>query len=259
MSSGYSPRVVKEVSDLLYGQSCEVMKKFRDLYDSFFVSLQKNSQMSVKEVISTLRSYGSYAPVYDGEQKPFLLHKLKSLSDNASFCDVSDAVRDYCSFFNFNIFSHLVTSCGEEKDRSALSEYEEAFNKYARLKVFQCPSELADVSDSEEEQVLIIKLDKDFEGHEANQLIVLRKKICEIIGITFAKLCRVEPGEPDCLCLTFQIPHHVLENVLPLTRRQEETLVALHVLVFKSGEYVFESEVSESVSPTQNYKFSSRL
>ena len=250
-SSGHSPRAVKEVSDRLFIQSYEMMKRFGDLYDSFFVSLQKNVQMTAKDVVSKLRSYGSYTPIYDGEQKPFLRHKLKSLSDDASFCDVSDAVHDYCSFFNFDIFSHLVKFCGTEKDKSALSDYEEAFSKYAEQKVFQCPSELAKVSDSEQEQVLIVKLDKYYEDCEANQLIILRKKICDIIGVTFAKLCRVEPG---CLCLTFQIPCHVLENILPLKSQQEEMLLALHVLLFKSGDYMFESEVSKSCMHKLNYR-----
>ena len=108
--------------------------------------------------------------------------------------------------------------------------------------MYECPSQLGEISDSEQEKTLVVKIDKHYDDCSAYQVQLLKKKICDILGIKLMKLCRVESG---CLCLTFQLPHHVLQNILPLSSDQEEMLLKLHVLWLRSGDYLFESKVYE--------------
>ena len=217
------------------------MKKFANIFTSFFESLEKNGETSVRKVVSSLKLYGSYKPVYGGEEEPFLRDKLKSLPENPEFVDVSDIVLEYCSFFDYDLLSYLVEFFGSDKDNSDLGAYEKSFEEYAKRKVYECPSEVGEVSDSEQERTVVVKLDHHYEGCSLNTLINLRKKICDILSIKFMKLCRVERG---CICLTFQLPSHVLDAILPLTDQQKELLSSLHVLFIMSGDYVYESKVS---------------
>lgn len=238
-----SPSKRDQLEERLFLESEDMMKEFAELTSSFFESLEgleKKGEITVKKVVSQLRTYGSYTPVFKGQQEPYLRHRLESLPEDADFWDISDVVHEYCSFFNFDLFRFLVKRCGTVDDKHNLDAYEESFEEYAKRKVFECPSELGEISDDVQEGLLIVKLDKHYEDCVANQLTRLKKKICDILHVTLAKICRMEPG---CLCLTFQIPRHILQNVLPLTAEQQQMLVELHVLFLKSDDYVFESKV----------------
>lgn len=225
---------------MLVTESRDMMTRFADLFVSFFETLEKNKEITVKQVISKLKTYGSFTPIFKGDQEPFLRDRLKSLPTDSDFDDVSGVVVEYSSFFNFDLFRFLVNHCGSEQDKQNLAEYEKAFEEYIKRKVFECPSQLGEISDSDLEGTLLVKIDKHYDDCSAYQLQLLKKKICDVLHITLMKLCRVESG---CLCLTFQIPHHVLQNILPLSSDQEEMLVKLHVLSLKSGDYLFESKV----------------
>lgn len=224
----------------LVTESRDMMTRFAYLLASFFDMLEKNKEITVKQVISKLRMYGSFTPIFKGNQEPFLRDRLKSLPKDPDFDDVSEVVVEYSSFFNFDLFRFLVDHHGSEQHKLNLAEYEKEFDEYIKRKIFECPSQLGEISDSELEGTLVVKVDKHYDNCSAHQLPLLKKKICDILNITLMKLCRVQSG---CLCLTFQVPHHVLQSILPLSSDQEEMLVKHHVLSLKAVDYLFESKV----------------
>jgi hypothetical protein len=235
---GQSERERLEI--MLVTESRDMMTRFAGLVVSFFDNMLESKEITVKRVISKLRTYGSFTPIFKGNQESFLRDRLKSLPKDPDFDDVMEVVVEYSSFFNFDLFRFLVHHCGSEQDKLRLAKYEIEFDEYIKRKVFECPSQLGEISDSELEGTLVVKVDQHYDNCSAYQLQLLKKKICDVLHITLMKLCRVQSG---CLCLTFQIPHHVLQSILPLSSDQEEMLVKHHVLSLKAADYLFESKV----------------
>ena len=124
----------EQLEIILVTESRDMMTRFADLFVSFFDTLEKKQEITVKQVVSKLRTYGSFTPIFKGDQEPFLRHRLRSLPKDADFDDVSGIVVEYSSFFNFDLFRFLVSHCGTYEDKQNLAEYEKAFEVYIKRK-----------------------------------------------------------------------------------------------------------------------------
>jgi hypothetical protein len=223
----------------LYSESVHIAGAFGVMFNDFFQSI-KEREISVEEVVATLKAFGAFTPVYKGENQPLLREELNRLDlTRASIHSVRIIILDYCSFFNYKLFRFLVGAQGTAKDKQKLQQYEVEFNEYAKRRVFECPPELGKPSDKFNTNI-IIKLDDDYERCTLNQLKLLEADFCKILNITNLKLCRVAPG---CLQLTFQLPQFITEHIFPLSREQEEELLALHIVNVICGDYCLSAKV----------------
>jgi hypothetical protein len=227
----------------LYSESVDIAGAFGVMFNDFFQSINER-EISVEEVVATLKAFGAFTPTYKGENQPLLREELNSLDlTRASIHRVRLVILDYCSFFNYRLFRFLVGAKGTAKDKQKLQQYEAKFNEYAKRRVFECPPELGKPCDKFNTNI-IIKLDDHYEGCTLNQLKLLEADICRILNITNLKLCRVAPG---CLQLTFQLPQFITEQLFPLSRGQEGELLALHIVSVICGDYCFSAKVRYQV------------
>ena len=223
----------------LYSESCALMEKFVHLFTSFFQSMS-DRQVPIKKIISNLKAFGAFTPIYKGENQPLLKDELSKLKlETADMDDIMSTVTDYCSFFNYRLLSFLVEKHGTSDDKEQLEKYEKEFSDYAQRRVFECPSEFGDIN--KKFANLVVKLDDHYEQCTTKQLWLLEADLCKIFGVTNLNLRLLRPG---CLQLTFQLPFFVQEAIFPLSKEQEEKLLALHVLRVDCEEYHFSSQVS---------------
>ena len=223
----------------LLSESYTIMEKFVYMFTAFFQSLS-DQKISVKKIVANLKAFGAFAHVYKGDNQPLLRDELGKLElATADMDDVMSIVTDYCSFFNYRLLSFLVSRHGTQKDKELLEQYEKEFSEYANRRIFECPSKFGEMN--KKNPTLVVKLDHHYEQYSLNQLRLLEADLCKILGVSNLNLRQVQAG---CFQLTFQLPSFVQKAVFPLSQKQEEELVALHVLSVDSGDYHFISEVS---------------
>lgn len=219
----------------LYVESVDLTEKFGNIINTLFQSL-KEREIPIMDIIGVLKAFGTFTPLYKGENKPLLREELSSLNpDNADINEIKLVFLDYCSFFNFRLLAHLVKALGTPSDSKQLAQYEKEFNEYAKRRVFECPPAIGKPTNISHAN-MIIKLDDSYKECTLNQIKLLEGRFCTILNITDLKLCHTKPG---CLQLVFQLPWFVQEQVFPLSKEQEEKLVELGVLIFTCGEYSF--------------------
>ena len=229
----------------LYSDSCALMEKFVYLFTSFFQSMS-DRQISIKKIIANLKTFGAFTPIYKSENQPLLKDelsklKLETTDRDIDMDDIMSTVTDYCSFFNYRLLSFLVEKHGTLEDKKQLEKYEKEFSDYAQRRVFECPSEFGDMN--KKFANLIVKLDDHYEQCTVKQLWLFEADLCRIFGVTNLNLRLLKSG---CLQLTFQLPFFVQNAIFPLSKEQEEKLLALHVLRVDCEGYHFPPEVSAS-------------
>jgi hypothetical protein len=237
-STGMSSEDYEKLLTQLHSESVDIAGAFGVMFNDFFQSI-KEREISVEEVVATLKAFGAFTPVYKGKNQPLLREELNSLDlTRASIHSVRLIILDYCSFYNYRLFEFLVRAQGTPNDKQKLQQYEVEFNKYAQRRVFECPPELG--KPSEFNTNISIKLDDHYDGCTLIQLKLLEADFCRILNITNLKLCHAAPG---CLQLTFQLSQFITEQIFPLSGEQEEELLALHIVSVICGDYCLSAKV----------------
>ena len=210
----------------LYADSVNIMEKFQDLYSATTKSL-KDQEISVNEILCHLVGLGPLLPTFDDLKLPMFRRQFPALKTTKTVDDAMVIIGDYCSFFNFRMLAQIIDKLGTVQDKDNLSKYMEEFRVYGQRHVFECPCEVATISDNDAK--MFVKLDDTYENCTVQNLHLFVNKLWNILNIPFAtglKLCRIEPG---CLKLTFQLSYAILQDIFPLSREQEAALSSLGV------------------------------
>ena len=100
-------------------------------------------------------------------------------------------------------------------------------SEYAKRHVFECPSEVGTVTDSDAK--MFVTLDETYDNCSLSALHLFTRQLQVILKLSPGsgpKLCQIEPGS---LKLTFQLPFSVLQDIFPLSSEQEANLAGLDV------------------------------
>lgn len=218
----------------LSSESQEIMKKYYDLFCGFCQSLS-NRHFSLTELISYLRRLKAYDPVEDipqEQQKSVFEEHMQQLKNATSVDDVLDVVEKYCSFFNYDIIECMIMEYGTDHDKLKLERYIEEFNQYAKRRIYECPSDLANID--EESVKLHMKMDSKYEGYSLKALKEFQVYLCRVLNVSVhvLMLCRLDKG---CIELTFQIPSFIEDHIFPLSIHHMTELSALGVLSLSVG------------------------
>ena len=221
-----SEKEKQQLCNELYADSVDIMNKFQEFFSATTKSL-KERNVSVVAILCHLVGLGSLKPTFKDQDLPFRC-QLPGLKNAKSIDDVMFCIGDYCSFFNSQMLERIVDNLGTDQDKVNLSKYREEFREYAERHVFKCPSEVGKMS-KESHAEMFIKLDDTYENCTVGNLHVFVRKLQDILktsAISGLKLCHIEPG---CLKLTFQLPFSVLQDIFPLSSKQEANLAGLGV------------------------------
>ena len=220
----------------LYSESESIMNKFKDLFKATRQSLMKEG-VTVKDLLKPLDCLGSVQPIFKGSTLPVLGCQLPELRKSDNVDDAMSVISCYCSFFNYRIVEEIINNLGTEQDKTNLKNYQEEFSVYAQRHIFECPSELGDMSEIGHAN-MFVTLDATYEGYTISHLYAFVSNLQRVLKLPAVslRLCRIGPGS---LKMIFQLPHSVQQATFPLSSEQEEALSGLGVVQLSCGDYQF--------------------
>ena len=238
--SGLTQWQQQELRGRLWSESQEIMIKFQRLVSATIKSFQERC-VPLDDLVSHVMGLGAFDPMFKESQVPVFHHRFEELKAADTIAKVFMVLNNHFSFFNYHILENLIEKLGTEKDKERLKTYKEHFNKYAKRRIFECPSEFGTVSDVGYADI-IVKLDVEHEKFTVAEIELFCHKLSEIVHISSQGvlcLCQVDKG---CIELTFQVPSFVQQKIFPLSREQEIALEEEGVIKLKCGKYHFSSK-----------------
>ena len=218
----------------LYNESEDMMYKFQKLFSATIKSL-KDNKVTVKELSNHIGCLVVIEPVYEDSKLGQLRCELPNVE---TIDDVMAIVREYSSFFNYQILQNIIDNLGGEEERKNLATYLQEFAEYAKRKVYECPCEVGQLNETGRSN-MFVTLDKSYDKCTVSCLKNFERKLAEILNVSSVVLCRIAPGS---LQLIFQIPLAIQKTIFPLSSEQEVTLTKLGVDQLSSGEYHFAND-----------------
>ena len=226
----------RELHQKLYAESEDMMYKFQELFTLTTESLVVR-KVTAKTLAHHLECLGQLKPTFDDSGEPVFRHQFPELKKSESVDDAMSVVNKYCSFFNYRMLEHIIEKLGTEQDKSKLVEYKEDFAKYGERHVFECPSEVGEMSE-EGQANMFVTLDDSFDNCNVNHLSAFTSNLQKVLNISniTLRLCHIRPGS---LKLIFQLPLLVQQAIFHLSNDQEADLVFLGVMQLSCGDYQF--------------------
>ena len=233
----------EKLHQTLYGESANIIKKYQKLFSATTKSL-KDRKVRIPEILCHLVGLGPLTPTFDYSNLPSFGCQLPGLEKAENIDEVMLCIGHYCSFFYFEMLECIIDNLGTKRDKLNLSEYKEDFQKYAERHVFECPSEVGEMSEGHAS--IIVTLDDAYKNCSVSNLHLFVSNLQEVLNISSGsgfKLCRIEPGS---LKLIFQLPFCVIQAIFPLSSEQEAALTKMGIVQLSCGNYHFTNQIKVS-------------
>ena len=233
----------QELRGRLQFESQQIMMQFQELVSATIKSFKRRC-VPLDDLVSHVMTLGAFDPVFEESQVPVFYHYFKELKAADTIPKVFMVLNDHFSFFNYHVIEHIIKELGTEEDKAVLQKYKEHFTKYAERRIFECLPEFGPVSDADHADIFV-KVDSHHEKYTVAEIEKFRHKLSEILQISskgILRLCRVDKG---CFRLMFQVPSFVQHKIFPLSKGQEEALVAIGVIKVTCDQYQFLVNLSE--------------
>ena len=226
----------------LFAESEDMTYKFQQLFYETRKSLVVR-RISVDDLLEYLDCLGSVKPNFQGSDLPVLGCQLPELRKTESVNKAMSVISSYCSFFNYRIVEEIINNLGTERDKTNLKNYQEEFSVYAQRHIFECPSELGEMSEIGHAN-MFVTLDATYESYTVSHLYAFVSNLQRVLKVPAVslRLCRIGPGS---LKMIFQLPHSVQQVIFPLSSEQEEALSGLGVVQLSCGDYQFTRHETE--------------
>ena len=216
----------------------EINLKFYNLLSNFFKSL-KERNIPVDDLKTHLMVLEAFDD--DDQHQSAFNEQTEELEKASTINEVFKVIKVFCSFYNYGLIEHLINIVGSDEDKARFEEYESNFTEYAKRRIYECPPKTAMCTAQHCD--MYVKLESHFSNkHSLNDLRELHYSLCKLLKVSqhVLRLCCIEKG---CIRLTFQIPHFVKQQLLPLTPEQEQALVQLNVTQLICSDYEFPTKV----------------
>ena len=154
----------------------------------------KRQCVSLDELVSHVMAFGAFDPVFKKPQVPVFHHYFEELKAADTILKLFLVLKDYFSFFNYQLIEHIIKAFGTEEDKAKLQRYKEDFNQYAKRRMFECPPEFGSVSTADHADVFVI-VDSQYDNYTVAEIEGFRHKLSEILRVSSQgslRLCRVE-------------------------------------------------------------------
>ena len=205
---------------------------------STIIQSLKSRHVPPDELVSHIMTLGAFDPVMNEPQVPLFKYCFKELKNANTIPKVFLVLKDYFSFFNYDIVEHIIKVLGTDVDKAELQRYKEDFNQYAKRRMYECLPHFGPVSEDNHADIFV-KVDSQYDNYTVAEIENFRHKLSEILRVSsqgVLRLCRVEKG---CFRLLFQVPAFLQQAMFPLSREQERALAAEGVISLTCGEYHF--------------------
>ncbi|XP_064388794.1 uncharacterized protein LOC135336847 [Halichondria panicea] len=150
--------------------------------------------------------------------------------------EVFMTLRDYISFFNYEIVQYLIELLGSPDDQTQLREYCSALDQFCQRNVFEVPAEaFSSKSRIKTAKVFVLKCTERVATLECVKR--LTRRIAEALGLQKAAL-QLHSVKQGCLELHFLITVAVAKRIYPVSPTVEAALSAIGVLTCESTDEV---------------------
>ena len=227
----------------LFSESEDMTYKFQELFSETRKSLVVQ-RISVDDLLKYLDCLGSVKPTFQDSDLPVLGCQLPELRKTESVDKAMSVISSYCSFFNYRIVEEIINNLGTKQDKTNLKNYQEEFSVYAQRHIFECPSELGEMSEIGHAN-MFVALDATYKSYAVSHLYAFVSNLQRVLKVPAVslRLCRIGPGS---LKMIFQLPHSVQQlAIFPLSSEQEEALSGLGVVQLSCGDYQFTRHENE--------------
>ena len=233
----------QDLEDRLMFESRGIMLKFQHVVSVARKSLMRQG-VTVDELLSCLTILETFDPV---KKEPMSPNCYTDVMNAETIPKIFIALRNYVSFFNYDIIDLIINDLGTEEDKQELQKYKDEFQLYAKRRIYQCLPQFGPVSETGQTNIFV-KVDAHYESYTVQELRDFQQRLSEILHISLQRvlhLCRVEKG---CFQLTFQVPSVVQRRIFPLSSEQERALVAEGVIKLTCGNYEFVTKVCSALA-----------
>ena len=223
-------------------ESQRIMMQFQELVSATMESLIRQN-VSLDRLVAHIMTLGAFDPVYIKPQLPLFHDRHNELKAADTIPKIFLILKDYFSFFNYDIIEHIINVLGRDEDKANLRKYKNKFDHYVRRRIFQCGPHLESETDHPN---IYVKLDSRYDNYTGAEIKRFCRKLSETLHVSskgVMRLCQVDKG---CIQLTFQVPLFVQQKVFPLCKEQEKALAAMGVMKLTCGEYQFLVRLSKS-------------
>ena len=157
-------------------------------------------------------------------------------------CDTIDKLLDeaekHWSFFDYDLIELLILCLFEDEQhhlKVLLKDYIASFEKYARRRICECPSNVFE-DEKKNGKVVVFKIEEcNFEAMKVDELKKLCSRLNSAIGSYKLRLLKTDPG---CVQLTFRALPSADEMIQKLTREEQQALRNMGVLSIIHGEEI---------------------
>lgn len=213
----------------LYMQFCELSMKYASLTSSVRDSL-KQQKITAAQLAEKLMDLVGFVPLRQGNECRLLENRSPELKQAETTDEVFLILKEYHSFFNYELVKYIIEKLGTEEDKANLEKYVEDFTEYCKRSVFECPFPSGSKT-SPHFVDLVMKVDSEsmIKPYTLKAVELFRMQVSKLLQVTkyTLKLCNVEEG---CLLLRFQIPRFLKTVVFPLNSEQKKSLKDLGVI-----------------------------
>ena len=199
--------------------------------------------VSLDELVSHVMTLGAFNPVFKQPQVPLFQCYFKELKTADTIPKIFLVLKDYFSFFNYDIIEHVIKVLGTDEDKANLQRYKSNFEQYSKRRIYECLPYFGPMSETDHADIFV-KLDSKYENYTAIEIKGFCNTLSETLHLSsrgVLRLCRVEKG---CVQLTFQVPSFVQQEIFPLSRKQQMVLNIEGVIKLTCADYQFPHEDS---------------
>ena len=227
------------------------MMHFQKLVSATVRSLVRRN-VSRDELVSQVMTLGAFGPVVEEPKLPllqFCFHKLEAAD---TIPKIFLVLKDYFSFFNYEIVEHIIEVLGTDEDKAKFQSYKDKFDQYAKQRIYACGPHFGLEIETDHSNIFV-KLDSQYDNYTGVAIKGFCCKLSEALHISpqgVLRLCRVQKG---CLQLKFQIPLFVQQRIFPLSREQERTLADMGIIMIICGRYQFQANEDAAEKPQCNF------
>ena len=192
--SGFSAGECERREQKNRARSMVMISKYEALFIKFQKSLEER-EIPVRELANHLLGFQAFVQPYACDSNQILFAEEYEMLRKAE--DLDEAlliVRKYSSFFSYQILKQLILNLGTENDKEELLKYENAFQEYAKSRLYECPSKFG--SDTNQAKVFIT-LDKAYKSSSLQHLSLLTRHLSEIFHISVTGVLHLYSIEQD--------------------------------------------------------------
>ncbi len=152
----------------------------------------------------------------------------QKIEDAKTLSELFITLRNYISFFNYEIVQYLIELLGSTDDQKQLHEYCSALNQFCQRNVFEVPCEVFSSKSRSQVAVFVLKCTEHYATLEYVQ--GLKWRIAETLGLRAAalQLCSVKKG---CVELHLLISMAVAKCIFPVSTTVQAGLTEMSVKI----------------------------